>query len=72
MVSRNVIMERIEPQQDHERLSAYLPGQEVTFQGKIYKVQLRTTLASGEAAVVLEGNGEQFVVGASKFFAGLT
>jgi nicotinic acid phosphoribosyltransferase len=65
-------MERIEPQQDHERLKTYVLGQEVRFQGKTYKVQSRTTLASGEPAVVLEGETEQFVVGAEKFFAGLT
>jgi hypothetical protein len=64
-------MERIEPQQDHERLKAYPPGSKVSFQGKIYKVQSRTTLASGEPAVVLEGDEEQFVIGASKFLAGL-
>jgi hypothetical protein len=31
----------------------------------------RTTLASGEPALVLQGDGEQFVVGALQFFAGL-
>ena len=65
-------MERIDPQQDHEQLKAYVPGQEVRFQGKSYRIQRRTTLASGEPAVVLEGDKEQFVVGAAKFFAGLT
>ncbi len=64
-------MERIEPQQDHERLKAYPPGREIRFQGSAYKVQRHTTLASGEPALVLEGNGEQFVVGAAKFLAGL-
>jgi hypothetical protein len=65
-------MERIEPQQDHKWLNAYLPGQQVRFQGKVYKIQRRTTLASGEAAVVLEGEKEQFVISAAKFLAGLT
>ncbi|HEU4341705.1 MAG TPA: hypothetical protein VFU31_09060, partial [Candidatus Binatia bacterium] len=62
-------MERIEPQQDHKWLDAYVPGQLVRFQGKAYKIQRRTTLASGEAAVVLEGEKEQFVISAAKFLA---
>lgn len=65
-------MERIDPQRDHERLKAYVPGQQVRFHGKNYKIQRHTTLASGEPAVVLEGEKEQFVVGAERFFAGLT
>ena len=44
-------MEKIDPQQDHERLKPYAPGQKVTFKGKAYTIQRRTTLASGEAAV---------------------
>ncbi|HXG50452.1 MAG TPA: hypothetical protein VNN77_03480 [candidate division Zixibacteria bacterium] len=64
-------MERIEPQSDHERLRPYAPGSRVTFRGKPYTVERRTTLASGEAAVVLRGENEQFTVGAGEFFAGL-
>jgi hypothetical protein len=44
----------------------------VTFQGKPYKIQRRTTLASGEAAVVLESDKEQFVIAANRFLAGVT
>jgi len=63
-------MERIDPQQDHLRLRNFAPGQHVEFRGKRYVVQSRTTLASGEAAVVLQGQAEQFVVSASEFLAG--
>ena len=64
-------MERIDPQQDHERLKPYAPGQRITFKGKSYKIQCRTTLASGEAALVLEGEKEQFVIAAKPFLAGV-
>ena len=64
-------MERIDPQQDHEKLTDFEPGDEVKFKGKSYRIQRRTTLASGEAAVVLQGEQEQFEVGAAKFLAGL-
>ena len=64
-------MEKIDPQEDHERLFAFCPGERVTFRGKPYVVQRRTTLASGEAAVVLQGEREQFVVGARQFLAGV-
>ena len=64
-------MERIDPQKDHERLGEYGPGSQVTFKGKRYTVQRRTTLASGEAAVVLQGEREQFVISANQFFAGV-
>jgi hypothetical protein len=64
-------MEKIEPQEDHERLQAFCPGESVTFRGKPYIVQRRTTLASGEAAVVLQGEHEQFVIGARQFLAGV-
>jgi hypothetical protein len=63
-------MERIEPQRDHERLLHYPPGAAVQFNGKRYIIQRHTTLASGEAAVVLQGETEQFVVGAEEFLAG--
>ena len=64
-------MEKIEPQRDHQGLERFKPGAQVTFKGKPYKVQRRTTLASGEAAVVLEGDKEQFVIGAAEFLAGV-
>ena len=64
-------MEKIDPQHDHLRLEQYCPGQQVTFSGKPYTVQRRTTLASGEAAVVLQGDKEQFVIGAAQFLAGV-
>jgi hypothetical protein len=64
-------MERIDPQQDHEKLKAFRAGCPVTFRGKPYLVQRHTTLASGEAALVLESPSEQFVVGANEFFAGI-
>jgi len=64
-------MERIDPQRDHEQLRSFNPGEQVTFNGKPYTIQLRTTLASGEAAVVLQGEKDQFVVAASEFIAGV-
>ena len=62
-------MEKIDPQQDHERLREFGPGLEVTFAGRRYTIQRRTTLASGEAAVVLQGENEQFVISAQRFLA---
>ena len=64
-------MEKIDPQADHLRLERFHPGQQVRFQGKPYIIQRRTTLASGEAAVVLQGDKEQFVIGANRFLAGI-
>jgi hypothetical protein len=43
----------------------------VSFRGKTYKIQRRTTLASGEAAVVLQNEQEQFVISAARFLAGV-
>jgi len=63
------MMERIDPQQDHEKLKQYRLGQQVTFKGKVYRIERRTTLASGEAAVVLQSEKEQFVIGAAQFLA---
>jgi hypothetical protein len=67
----NQPMEKIDPQKDHDRLREYGPGLEVMFNGKPYRIQRRTTLASGEAAVVLEGEKEQFVISANQFLAGV-
>lgn len=64
-------MERIEPLPDHLVLRRYVVGEQVEFQGKTYTVSRRTTLASGEPALVLQREGEQFVIGASQFLAGL-
>lgn len=64
-------MEKIDPQHDHLQLEQYCPGEQVTFRGKTYTIQRRTTLASGEAAVVLQGDEEQFVVSATQFLAGV-
>ena len=64
-------MERIDPQRDYEQLRAFGRGCSVTFQGKPYVVQRHTTLASGEAALVLQGESDQFVIGANEFLAGV-
>jgi hypothetical protein len=65
------VMEKIDPQPDHLGLEQFCPGQQVTFKGKTYVIQRRTTLASGEAAVVLQGEKEQFVVSAVQFLAAI-
>jgi hypothetical protein len=64
-------MERIEPVSDHVELRRYAVGQEVGFHGRRYKILKHTTLASGEAAVVLSGDKDQFTVGAAQFLAGV-
>ena len=64
-------MEKIDAQRDHLELEAYKPGAQVTFKGMPYMIQRRTTLASGEAAVVLQGDKEQFVISVKQFLAGL-
>lgn len=64
-------MEKIEPLPDHLLLSRFTIGEQVDFQGKAYTVLRRTTLASGEPALVLQGEGEQFVIAASQFLAGV-
>jgi hypothetical protein len=63
-------MEKIEPLPDHLSLKRFAIGQQVEFGGKPYSVTRRTTLASGEPALVLQGDGKQFVVGAAQFLAG--
>ena len=62
-------MEKIDPQMDHLDLERYHPGAQVDYKGKRYLIQRRTTLASGEAAVVLQNDSEQFVVSAHQFLA---
>ena len=64
-------MEKIDPQGDHESLSRFKPGQQIQSRGKPFIIQRRTTLASGEAAVVLQGESEQFVIGAKQFLSAL-
>lgn len=64
-------MEKIEPQADHEALRNFPPGAQVSFRGNTYTVQRRTTLASGEAAVVLQGEKAQFEISATQFLAGV-
>ena len=64
-------MERIDPVSDHLRLRQFAVGQDVEFRGRRYKIVRRTTLASGEAAVVLAGEKEQFTVGAVQFLTGV-
>jgi len=64
-------MEKIDPQPDHLGLERYRPGTQVTYKGKRYSIQRRTTLASGEAAVVLQSDTEQFVVSANQFLTGV-
>jgi hypothetical protein len=41
------------------------------FSRQSHVIQRRTTLASGEAAVVLQGEKEQFVISAEQFLAGV-
>lgn len=64
-------MEKIEPLPDHLRLRRFAIGEQVEFQGKLYTILRRTTLASGEPALVLQGEKEQFVIGADPFLAGV-
>ncbi len=65
-------MEKIDPQPDHIGLERYRPGAQVNFKGKLYIIQSRTTLASGEAAVVLQSDSEQFVLSANQFLAAVS
>lgn len=62
-------MEKIDPLPDHLRLQSFAIGQQVEFRSKSYTVLRRTTLASGEPALVLSSHGEQFVIGAMQFLA---
>lgn len=64
-------MEKIDPLPDHLQLKRFALGQQVEYRVKRYTVLRRTTLASGEPAVVLQGEGEQFIIGAAQFFAGI-
>lgn len=68
---KNIVVEKIDPLPDHLQLKRFASGQQVEFRGKHYTVLRRTTLASGEPALVLQGEGEQFAIGASQFLAGV-
>ena len=65
-------MEKIDPQPDHLSLERFRPGVQVSYKGRLYTIQRRTTLASGEAAVVLQSDTEQFVVSANQFLAAVS
>lgn len=64
-------MERIEPLKDHVALARFSPGDKIRFRGKTYTVWSKATLASGEPAVVLQGEGQQFVMSAAEFLEGV-
>ena len=68
---KSTAMEKIDPLRDHLALKRFALGQQIVFRGKLYTVSRRTTLASGEPAVVLQDEAEQFVIGASQFLAGV-
>ncbi len=63
-------MDKIEPLPDHLFVSRFTIGDRVEFWGKTYTVSSKTTLASGEPALVLQGEGKQFVIGASHLLKG--
>jgi hypothetical protein len=71
MICSYTVMERIDPLPDHLKLKRFAIGEEVQFRGKPYSVLRRTTLASGEPALVLQGKDEQFVIGAIQFLSGV-
>ena len=62
-------MHKIEPLQDHLSLARIPIGEQVQYKGKPYKILQRTTLASGEPALVLQDNEKQFVIGATLLLA---
>ena len=65
------VMEKIDPLPDHLQLRRFAVGQQVELRKKSSIVLHRTPLASGEPAVVLQDEGEQFVIGATQFLAGV-
>jgi hypothetical protein len=64
-------MEKIDPLPDHLFLGRFAIGDQVKFRDKTYTVLSRTTLASGEPALILQGEGEQFVLAASQLLQGV-
>ncbi len=63
-------MDKIEPLPDHLFVSGFAIGDRVELWGKTFTVSSKTTLASGEPALVLQGDGRQFVIGASHLIKG--
>ncbi|MFQ5539346.1 MAG: hypothetical protein ACE5FB_03015 [Candidatus Binatia bacterium] len=64
-------MEKIDPLPDHLLLDRFAIGDQVKFRDKNYTVLSRTTLASGEPALILQGEGKQFVLAASQLLQGV-
>ncbi|HEX9878653.1 MAG TPA: hypothetical protein VGB25_00495 [Candidatus Binatia bacterium] len=62
-------MDKIEPLKDHLALARIAPGDRVRLWGKTFNVFGKTTLGTGEPALVLQGEGEQFVLRASEYLA---
>jgi len=60
-------MDKIEPLKDHQAVARFNEGDQVRLGDKTYTIWSKTTLASGEPALVLQGEGEQFVMRASQF-----
>jgi hypothetical protein len=60
-------MDKIEPLKDYVALARFAPGDKIRFGGQTCTIWSKTTLASGEPAVVLQGEGKQFVVRAAEF-----
>ena len=60
-------MDKIEPLKDYLALGRYAEGDQVRLWGKTYTVFSKTTLSSGEPALVLQGEGRQFFIPASEF-----
>ncbi len=63
-------MDKIEPLPDHLFVSRFAIGDRVELWGKTYTVASKTTLDTGEPALVLQGEGQQFVIGASHLIKG--
>ena len=64
-------MERIDPLKDYVALARFAPGDKTRFRGKTYTVFCKTTLSSGEPAIVLQNDGRQFAVSAGEFLEGV-
>ncbi len=71
IVYDTALMEKIDPLPDHLFVSRFAPGDRVKFRDKTYTVLRQTTLASGEPALVFQGEGKQFVLAASQIVQGL-
>ena len=62
-------MDKIEPLKDYVALARISAGDRVRLWGKTYTVFSKTTLASGEPALILQGDGRQFFIRASEYLA---